>query len=1047
MAGDYSRFRHQPKKRFSRVLEQQGRVRLDSEANELMEIVARRMETTHLDVFGECAASRATTPNAFLVGYLPGPPADLSLGTGRYYVDGLVAEIFSDETFTYRNQPFLSFDANGAPTGAVPPALGDFTASVLAYIDVFEREVTYIEDPSLLEVALGGPDTTTRSQTVWQVKLLGGTANSPVSCATDLHAAFPPSGGRLSSHGVQPPAPTDPCTLPDSPGFRGVENRLYRVEIHNGGDLTTARFKWSHDNASIVSRVEAIATAAVSTLTVSRIGRDSVLRFKANDWVEIIDDRLELWAQPGFMARVATTNESTRTLVLDRPITANLFDPTNLDRHTRIRRWDQVTDVDANGLRSIVSGWMPIEDGVEIQLTLPSGGSFHVGDYWVFAARSVDASVETLTDAPPQAIIHHYCPLATFTSTASTAPSPQDCRTLWPPLATGGDNCECTRCVTPESHADGSMNIQRAIDEVRELGGGKVCLDVGEYPITTALNLDDARNVTLRGRASTIQYSGTGAAVTASNAYTLRFESLAIQSAGSGFHLENCIDVDLSECVVVVPTRPTQNIGRGVELAGFIYDMTISECYFTAAVGIGLADAEVSVLVTLDLKITDNFFTVSEAGISLGTNFIEQQLTLTSHVRMQIARNAIGESPAFAAINVAGIDIPGSSVDVEENYVASVGFGIVAGAAEIGVRHNAIHAATSASQRTQGAPAGVWVAAFDNATARITSNVITSANGHGIVLAGALGDVAVAENAILEAGLSGIITDNASITAIDVSRNQLQEIGGASRARPRGIGLALVESVQVAENLIRNVATRESSQAHSCAAIDLVGCRSMIVTANRISGVGPSARRGIPAAGIEVLGAAQDATISDNVVQHVEDTTTVDGIALFTAIRMRPSSETNDTTTPSNNSVVYFTGETQVRFSRRRAIVFSDLSIAFLDARTASAGVHGNTCYGVDSVSPVIDLEVTGPLTVTHNRVDQASSTAPTAGGPSASASLRAVSPAVSAGQNIVRTEVTPAISLEGLKYTALGNMVSTEIYHGGVPIPAPWDALNERGI
>ncbi|MBD2080942.1 DUF6519 domain-containing protein [Leptolyngbya sp. FACHB-17] len=41
----------------------------------------------------------------------------------------------------------------------------------LVYLDVWQRHVTVVEDPGLREVALNIPDTTTRTQTVWQVKL------------------------------------------------------------------------------------------------------------------------------------------------------------------------------------------------------------------------------------------------------------------------------------------------------------------------------------------------------------------------------------------------------------------------------------------------------------------------------------------------------------------------------------------------------------------------------------------------------------------------------------------------------------------------------------------------------------------------------------------------------------------------------------------------------------------------------------------------------------------------------------------------------------
>ena len=57
-----------------------------------------------------------------------------------------------------------------------------------------------------------------------------------------------------------------------------------------------------------------------------------------------------------------------------------------------------------------------LEDGVQVSFDAdPAGGSFHVGDYWVFAARTADASVEQLVDEPPRGVTHHYCRLGIVT--------------------------------------------------------------------------------------------------------------------------------------------------------------------------------------------------------------------------------------------------------------------------------------------------------------------------------------------------------------------------------------------------------------------------------------------------------------------------------------------------------------------------------------------------------------------------------------------------------------------------------------------------------
>ena len=97
-------------------------------------------------------------------------------------------------------------------------------------------------------------------------------------------------------------------------------------------------------------------------------------------------------------------------------------------------------------------------------------------DHLVIAARTLDASVEDLTNAPPRGTQHHYARLGFWDVAAGTLP---DCRTHWPPAA-GGADCTCTECVTPESHASGALTIQAAVDRVRD-SGGTVCLHTGTY--------------------------------------------------------------------------------------------------------------------------------------------------------------------------------------------------------------------------------------------------------------------------------------------------------------------------------------------------------------------------------------------------------------------------------------------------------------------------------------------------------------------------------------------------------------------------------------
>jgi hypothetical protein len=500
MGGDYTRFTYTPRKRYSGVFMQQGRVQLDADWNEAIEGIKRRWQVQAMDTFGHCAVPKATTPDAFKIIPIAGPPPNLSLGEGRMYVDGLLAEILEGELhqgnpLSYLNQPFYP----------LPPPLPT-SGEAIVYLDVWEREVTYIEDPEILEKALGGPDTATRTQTVWQVKVEG---VDNATCGATLPAA---SGGRLSSRGIAPPPADDPCIISPSGGFRGLENRLYRVEIHTEGDLTSARFKWSRENASVVSTVQEITTnGGQSTLTVSRIGRDKILRFEINDWVEVTDDRLELMGQPGLMARIAAPpDEAKQTITLDRALPAGTFDAADESRHTRVRRWDQRLNVDANGLVAVANTWLQLEDGVEIRFSLdPATATFHVGDYWVFAVRTADGSVEELVDAAPRGIIHHYCQLATLTGLGEV-PAAHDCRNLWPDCG-----CCCTVTVGDGITSHGGYNdiataLATAVAKTGPEDPIHICVLPGTYRLTTPVIVERNRVIiTGCGRATRILPNGT----------------------------------------------------------------------------------------------------------------------------------------------------------------------------------------------------------------------------------------------------------------------------------------------------------------------------------------------------------------------------------------------------------------------------------------------------------------------------------------------------------------------------------------------------------
>jgi hypothetical protein len=449
MSFDNSRFTFNPWNDYLGVRMQQGRVQLDSDWNEWLSEFARRIQAGSLDILG-LAGVPASTPYGFKINaYQDAAGNHLTIGAGRMYVDGLLIENRGPVGQAQWDRSLAEW--SGAPPGAaeldvdygsqpyLPGATIPGNGPFLVYLDVWQREVTYLEDPDLVDKAVG-VDTTGRLQTVWQVKLLdiSGVAGG-VTCSTPDSAiqsagmnwgnlTQPPSG--LLITGVVPSSSSGPCALTPATGYSGLENQLYRIEIHQGGSTTStppATFKWSREDASIATGVLAISTvtnsvgATASRLTVQSMGRDQVLGFNPGDWIEIIDDHLELnppiangQAQPGELHRIDSINPAANFITLDTTVSSANFpvgsaNQTDPGRHTRIRRWDQSGTVFAyqNGsetfwvdLDTAGSSGIPVppadtplilENGITVAF---EGTSFRTGDHWTFAARTADGSVE-----------------------------------------------------------------------------------------------------------------------------------------------------------------------------------------------------------------------------------------------------------------------------------------------------------------------------------------------------------------------------------------------------------------------------------------------------------------------------------------------------------------------------------------------------------------------------------------------------------------------------------------------------------------------------
>jgi hypothetical protein len=440
MKGDFTRFTHDPSKHYSGVLEQQGRVALEADRNEAFEIQAYLEQTAKRNIIG--LSGVPINNSGFTIGITP-DTSDLTIAPGRIYVDGILVELEeSDDEITYTKQPDYP-----DPPALLPPVAG---RTDLVYLDVWQRHVTAVEDPDIREVALPVPDTTTRLQTLGQVKVLPDVGNS--GCDAPIpgwDSLIKPSGGRLTTEVDVQPAAENPCDTTLNGGYRGLENRLYRVEIHTGSDTGTPTFKWSRDNGSVVFAIEEISQNEDNKVKLKRLGRDQVLTLHVGDWVEVLGDETETNGQHGTLARIVENgiDEVERGLTLSKDVSIHAG-----EGHPKVRRWDQQSDA-VTVTTNPGSDPITLEEGIAVRF---SGDDFRAGDYWTFAARAATGTtgtLEILTSAPPQGTQHHYCRLALVTwsrkGPGKLVGIVRDCRKLFPPLTelrslyyVGGDGQE-----------------------------------------------------------------------------------------------------------------------------------------------------------------------------------------------------------------------------------------------------------------------------------------------------------------------------------------------------------------------------------------------------------------------------------------------------------------------------------------------------------------------------------------------------------------------------------------------------------------------------
>ncbi|MGB3676833.1 MAG: DUF6519 domain-containing protein, partial [Candidatus Nanopelagicales bacterium] len=392
MYGDFSRLSFNRARSYTSVWSQQGRMQLDSDFNEQTAILLDWLRTLAIDFIGPAGGHISWA--GFGVS-LQGSD-DLVLAPGHYYVAGMRCVVPPPE------QPDALTYSKLKGAGQPPIPTGKES---LVYLRVWERSVNALQDPLLLEPALGpaAPDTTIRTQVAWSLGLtdpprVKPNETLPGAVAEQFVIMNDPPLRPVLHAKVAPSSEDDPVGA--SVGYSGLDNQLYRVEIHRGNDdpndLTGPTFKWSRDNGSVEFGFDTVTvdeTAQSTQIQLTGGGLPGRPQLEIGDCVEVIDNSWEPFGSPGPLLTVGDVDPVGHTVTLagavPGPVTTGL-----------LRRWDSVPDGgDGSPIPVGTDEWIRIESGIHIQFTA-ANAVYRRGDFWVIPARAATGTIYGPTTDP-----------------------------------------------------------------------------------------------------------------------------------------------------------------------------------------------------------------------------------------------------------------------------------------------------------------------------------------------------------------------------------------------------------------------------------------------------------------------------------------------------------------------------------------------------------------------------------------------------------------------------------------------------------------------
>ena len=410
MKGDFSRFSFDSKKHYRAVLMQQGRLQLDSDWNEQVQIIEHRY-----NAFFQSMMGRSGTPKNMEMKLEPNIPSGSDNGASRslklpglqsemetkfknyrltegvYYIDGLLIE----------NENPLVLDAPERATG-----------KYFYYMDAWTREVGAAEDDALIDPGVG-LETTARLKTEWKIR-------------------YQPLDDKILSKLEKFKTGEWPDKIDSGNWWRALsrgtltlnaldvnidDNRLYRVEVH-GDSGVDALFKWSTDNASVCAGVTADDG---DTYKLTGGGENITEAFKGAAWIELCAP-----GETGILLDMSKSENRFENGIL----TLNKDCPKEFlnMKKALIRRWDGVFP-EAGGNNSLAR-----ELGIAVSYN--AGEFYRSGDYWLILIR--DGKIENWnanTPKTPDGVEHHFAALGIINySSAGVADDLEQLHLMFLPL-------------------------------------------------------------------------------------------------------------------------------------------------------------------------------------------------------------------------------------------------------------------------------------------------------------------------------------------------------------------------------------------------------------------------------------------------------------------------------------------------------------------------------------------------------------------------------------------------------------------------------------